>query len=127
METTKIIALIAIVVAVSGCSNLPGSNTSTPTEQKQVAGKGLEVTSLRASDNTLSPGQRATVILNLKNYHTEEISLINNTLINTGLLEVSNKRCSPSQIRKAQQDIKPEMQCKWDVRVPSSVDLDVDT
>ncbi|QKQ98866.1 hypothetical protein GKQ38_05075 [Candidatus Nanohaloarchaea archaeon] len=121
---TKLVALIMIVVAVSGCSQLPTNGNKDPSvENKQVAGKGLEVTSFRAVDNTLRPGQRTKVVLNLRNYHTSDISIINKTLINTGLLRASNRDCSPNNIRRAQKDLQPEMRCEWDVSVPSSVEL----
>lgn len=119
----KLIVLIALTVAVAGCTDLPTGNNGNSGEQDRAEGQGLEVVELRTTDNTLQPGQSAKAVLRLKNYHTEEVSIINNTLINTGLVQVSGKSCSPSEIQPAEQGLRPEMRCEWDITVPKDVDM----
>lgn len=123
----KIILLIALTVAVVGCSDLPtGNNNGNPDDQQQQEGQGLEIVELRTTDNTLRPGQSAKAVLRLKNYHTEDVSIINNTLINTGVVETSDKSCSPSEIQPAEEGLTPEMRCEWDLTVPEDVDISTD-
>lgn len=120
----KLIIMVALAVAVAGCADLPtGNDGNGNSEQERAEGQGLEVVELRTTDNTLQPGQSAKAVLRLKNYHTEEVSIINNTLINTGLVDVSGKSCSPSEIRQAEQGLRPEMRCEWDLNVPEDVDM----
>lgn len=126
METTRIAILMALTIAVSGCADLNGGNTTEPGTETQAPGKGLEITELRVSDNTLRSGQQATILVTLKNYHTEDITITDKEFINTGLLEVTDRSCSPNTMKSAQQDIKPEMECTWDVKVPERVQLDVE-
>ena len=118
---SRLVILFALIVAVSGCSQLP---TGPNNDDKQQEGKGLEVIEFRVSDNTLQPGQKATLMMNLRNYHTEEIEILNNTILNSGsLVEVSNKDCSPEQIERAQQGIYPEMECTWDLEAAAEDEI----
>lgn len=124
----KVIILIALTVAVAGCTDLPTSNnTDNSNNPQQQEGQGLEVVELRTTDNTLRPGQSAKAVLRLKNYHTEEVSIINNTLINTGLVTVTGKSCSPSEIQQAEQGLTPEMRCEWDLTVPEDVEMSTES
>lgn len=120
MENKQIVAILSLIVAVSGCSQLPtGQTQDTTSEPEQVSGKGLEVTEFRVSDNTLSPGQTVNVELTLKNYHRNEINIGNISLYNLGLLESSDKSCTPDEIGEAKADIYPVMECSWRVTAPS--------
>lgn len=115
----KVVLLVALAVTVSGCSQLPKKGgESSQNQPRQVSGKGLEVTTFRVSDKTLTPGQTVTVDLQLKNYHRQEISIGNITLYNLGLLESSQKSCSPDQIGVAKKGIAPVMECSWRVTAP---------
>ncbi len=117
----KILLTIAAVIIVSGCSQLPvGGNQGTPTSApEQVSGKGLEITDFRVSDQTLSPGQTINVELTLKNYHRNDIDIGDISLYNLGLLESSDKSCTPEEIETAQQGVYPVMECSWRVTAPS--------
>lgn len=119
MHNNRILILLAVTVVVSGCSQLPTSNQETDSQTpQQVAGKGLEVTEFRVSDQTMTPGQTVTVNLKLKNFHRQEINIGNITLYNLGLLESSQKSCTPDEIGVAQKDIAPVMECSWRITAP---------
>ena len=130
METrnTRIVGVILLsaVISAAGCSALPipsGGGGGGTTSPQLVSGKGLEVTQFKVSDKTLSPGQTASVTLKLKNYHTKEIDLQTPTLYNIGLLEKSDRSCTPSEIESAKvagdSAVYPEMECTWRITAPS--------
>ncbi|MFB6192804.1 MAG: hypothetical protein ABEK00_00980 [Candidatus Nanohaloarchaea archaeon] len=127
---TKLVILLGLVVVASGCSNMPfdaqlpvdQSDTKNSGDQR-VNGKGLEIIELNAADNTLRPGQSTVITVTLKNYHTEDVSILENTFINTGQLNVTDRSCSPSKIREAKKDLRPVMQCEWDLKAPKSMDI----
>lgn len=115
----RIVGLMILTVIVSGCSQLPGSGGDGGTEEpQQLRGKGLEVTEFRVTDKTLSPGQTVNVYLKLKNYHRQEIELGDIKLYNLGLLEKSEKSCTPEEIGVAKKGIAPVMECSWRVTAP---------
>ena len=124
MENRKtLLLIISAVVVVSGCSQLPGSSTSSEGEEPtQVSGKGLEIMQFGVTDKTVSPGQEIEVNLELRNYHRNEIDIGNISLYNLGPnLESSDKNCSPNEIDPAQEGIYPVMECRWSVEVAEDV------
>lgn len=110
--------LLALVVVVSGCSQVPG-NSTTPTDNTPPPGKGLEIVRFEAADTTLTPQQESVIILKLKNYHTKSVSIDDMSLYNTGLLETESMGCTPSTLKRSREGIFPEMECKWRVTAPS--------
>jgi hypothetical protein len=123
------VTVIAAVIAVSGCSALPipsggGGGNTAPTQPEMVSGKGLEVTNLKVTDNTVTPGQEVQVTLNLKNYHREPITINEITLYNLGLLSASDKECTPEEIKPAkEQGVYPVMECTWNVEAPTEEEI----
>lgn len=119
--------LVATFVA-SGCAGvsdvLPNEN-SDESEPEQLPGRGLEVNSFTISDETLSPGQTAEVTLEMQNYHREDLDLDEIQLVNTGLLEPSEKQCSPDEedLERATEDLNPIIECTWSVDAPNEEDI----
>lgn len=113
---------IVLAVVVSGCSALPSGNSSPgQSSPEMLPGKGLEITGFTVSDNTLRPGQEVSVTLDLKNYHRKEVEHMNVSLYNLGLLEKSDKSCTPDEIEPAKENgINPVMECTWSIKAPSS-------
>ncbi|MFB6213654.1 MAG: hypothetical protein ABEJ07_03790 [Candidatus Nanohaloarchaea archaeon] len=111
------IALIAIVVAVSGCVHTgidtPGSNGE--------SGQGLVVQEFTIADRQLTTGQQSNVRVRLKNYHTEPVSINQLSLYNTGFMQAGSKSCSPAQIGKYREGFAPEMECTWTVTAPDDL------
>lgn len=110
METeTRIILALALIVAVSGCTD----NTNS------ASGEGLTVeTSI--SDKTITPGQEAMVELRLKNNHVHEVTLEDVSLYNTGVLEAEKSQCSSEKLPGASKDYIPEAVCQWTIKVPET-------
>lgn len=121
METRLAATLfLGLVVVVSGCAD----NNGTPgTDVGSSSGKGLEIVSLEAVDDQITPGQSTRISLRLKNYHTEDIEITDLWIFNEGELEVEKQGCSPSEIGTARQGIAPEMSCNWRVTAPSEEEL----
>lgn len=112
---------------VSGCANPLGdgsSNGDTGTITSGPSGNGLEITRFAPADSTLGTGERTIVVLNLKNYHTEEdVNIEEISLYNTGELETNFEGCTPSKenLEPAQEEFRPEMECRWSVEAPEEV------
>jgi len=134
---TRIVLLLALAVAISGCADTTGdTNTNSNIEEKELgtsSGKGLEIKSLGVADETLTPGQQTQLSLTLKNYHTKEIEMEELSVFNDGQLVVGEDatknnedktpECDPEEIQRAEQDVAPEMICTWTLTAPSKEDL----
>lgn len=111
----EILTLISVVLA-SGClhSSVPAPDPATP------AGSGLEVKTFDLSDSSISPGQRALITLELKNFHDQEIPIEDISLYNTGSLEVERQGCTPSdsEIEGSRDSFIPTVECTWTVTAP---------
>jgi hypothetical protein len=115
------VTIIMAVIAVSGCSAIPipsDSGGGGTTEPEMVPGKGLEVSSFRVSDNTMTPDQTVEVTLELENYHREPIEIGNISLYNLGLLSKSEKECTPDEIQPAREGVPTSMECSWRITAP---------
>lgn len=126
METryTAATVLFAALIA-SGCTSglpLPEGGGSSDQPQ-QVPGKGLIVQDLRITDQTLSPEQSAVITLVLKNFHREPIDIGEITMINQQPLSKEKQGCTPEEIGKARPEVKPVMECKWEVTAPTSEEI----
>ena len=120
MEIKAVIFLTAVVLA-SGCAENNPNGTVTPDES--ISGNGLEITDFKVADKTLTPGQETSVILDLQNYHTKDINITDISLYNLGLLEAESMGCTPEEIDKANEEIKPQMQCKWRLTAPTEEEM----
>lgn len=111
------IVLMAVIVAASGCAqtDIPGNTNTAPSGN---SGQGLQVSTFDVSDDTVSPGQNAIVTVELANYHTQDISVNDISIYNTGFLNVERSGCSPSELRPARDDYTPRMECTWRISVP---------
>ncbi|MFB6208216.1 MAG: hypothetical protein ABEJ69_02610 [Candidatus Nanohaloarchaea archaeon] len=124
METRyALVAIVGITVLASGCTQLEGmipsnTNGNNGDTTQPPPGKGLEITRFDISDSTLRPGQRAVIIVNLKNYHTKDLEILDKSIINTGLLEVNFIACKPREMKMAGNGLYPEQECKWEVTAP---------
>jgi len=128
----KGIFLIALTVIVAGCTDIdlqpdePTDDWDTPDPEK-----GVEITSLEASDTNLriedrEEGQRAEITLLVSNYHTEAINLEDFEIYNTGLLEVQNEEpdCTTERLERASSEEAPQAECTWTINAPSSDEVD---
>lgn len=119
----RILGLLILAIVASGCA-LPSSSTNDPGNGDSgpdlAEDRGLQIEAFRTTDETLRPSQPAVVNLRLKNYHTADINITDISIYNEGLLEVSNKRCTPSpeDLRPASGGNYPEMECQWDLEAP---------
>ncbi len=135
MATTRAVVLVALVVAVAGCTEVPGLEELNvePGEQngdtQEPTAKGLEIKKFTISDKDLRPGQQARVTLRLKNYHSKPITINDISLYNLNWMSVKdpNKdwkdRCSPTPLQTAKKEVKPEMECIWMLEAPSESEL----
>lgn len=113
---------VALTVAVAGCSNAPDAQV--PGGSSSGSG-GLQIVKFAPADSSLNPGQETVIELKLKNSHKEEISIEDTSLFNTAFIEVkSGPDCSPSEIKPAREDIRPEMLCRWRVEAPSEEEME---
>ncbi len=134
---TRYIVIVALTVAVSGCadSEIPNSNSNSQGQTTPVPQNGLQVSSLSVTDDTLQPNQEAIVNLELENYHTEEVTIENINVLNTGLLEKEysseewQDNCRPNSLENARpgqdgsEPIIPEMECSWRISAPSEKEM----
>ena len=112
----KFLTILAVIIVASGCAQ--NDNTSTPTPENTASGNGLEINEFRVADKTLTPGQETNVLLELQNYHTQDINITDISLYNLGLLDAESRGCSPEEINSATSDIKPRMECNWRLEAP---------
>lgn len=112
--------LLAIVVAASGCihsnavSDLPSnSNPSSSSE-------GLQITTFDISDDSLGPGQTGIITVEIANNHPQDVQIDDLSLYNTGVLEVEEMGCTPSEFAEPREDYTPKMECTWRANVPES-------
>lgn len=125
----KILVLITVVVIVSGCTALNGEdNNEAEFEEPESIGQGLEIVSLEPSDPRIFPGQRAVVILRMRNHHISEINIDEMVLYNLGPLELVDSgqswqdRCTPSEIPAAEHDQSPLIECEWRISAPENME-----
>jgi hypothetical protein len=124
------ITVLFAVLLVSGCANPleDGNNnpgTEDPINTGGPSGNGLEIESFRVADETLDVGERTVITLNLKNYHgeSENVSIEELSLYNTGQLDTNFMQCSPpkDQLEAARGDVQPEMECRWEVNATQDI------
>lgn len=109
--------LVALAVFASGCAHTGAGPGDTSIDRS----KGLEVTEFKIADKTLAPGQQSVITLTLTNHHTDDISIEDISLYNTGFLEVGERSCSPQEIQPAREDYAPQMECSWTVKAPEDI------
>lgn len=117
----KILLMLAMAITASGCiqseatSNLPSN--SNPASSSSG---GLEVTTFDLSDDSLGPGQSGIITAEIVNNHAQDIQLDDLSIYNTGVLEINDMSCTPSELREPREGYTPRMQCEWRVNVPES-------
>lgn len=118
METTRagILVALAMIVFVSGCADNSQTVEADPS-------KGLEIVDLKATDDTLTPGQQARIVLRLRNHHIEPIQITDLSIINQGQLQVEKQGCNPDKMEAARKGLAPEMVCDWKITAPSEEEL----
>ena len=128
MEIKYKILLIILVVAVSGCTDLPGSsNSETSSPGANAENGGLEILSFQTAQSELREGQKTQLKLTLRNHHVEEISMESIEIYNyEPLIPEKNQgnwedRCTPSQIRRNLQSNPPTITCEWTVEAPEEI------
>lgn len=120
-----------MVIVASGCTpggdGNEGQGDETSLEKSYSIGSGLEILSFSSSDSHLYPGQRAVMILRMRNHHIEEINVDQMEPYNLGPLELVDsddsweERCTPSDIPPAQYGDSPIIECRWRVRAPDDL------
>jgi hypothetical protein len=127
----KLIPLIALVIIVSGCTDLIQTDSS-PEGVEPDPGAGLEITKLSAEDTTLRAGQgqlgqRTEITLQLTNHHSKDIDP-EISLANTGLLRADDGdtgpdafdiQCNQDSLAAVQEEIVDQMECTWAVNAPN--------
>ncbi|MFB6143677.1 MAG: hypothetical protein ABEJ98_00050 [Candidatus Nanohaloarchaea archaeon] len=118
MRAAKILAVLGVIAVASGCAHQESpTGTVTPGTSQ---GKGLEINSFRVADTTLTPGQKTVVVLNLQNYHRRDINITEISLYNLGIMDAEKIGCTPQQIDRAKNGLRPRMKCKWRLSAPSA-------
>lgn len=127
----RIIAIMALAVAVSGCTDLIQTESS-PEGIEPDPGKGLEITSLSVADETLragedAQGQRTEITMTLSNHHDKEIDP-EIGISNTGQLimedtDPSEAQCNKEVLDPVTEETVDQMQCTWGVYAPSQSSL----
>ena len=131
------IFIISTVVAVSGCTEALNqamdtansnqeSSTGSHGESTPDSTKGLEIVEFRVLNNEIQSREDpvgTTIEMVIQNYHDEPITVEEAEIIDTSLLTVENRDCTPSDIEgeeleTAQEDYTPEFFCEWDVYPP---------
>lgn len=114
----RILGLIAVVVAVSGCTDITGGTTS--------SGSGVKVSEFSINDNTLYPDQEASLNLVIENYDADA-EVTDLRIVNTGALKVSESdwksKCSSGQLPDPINNRPGIMECSWTIQAPSSSEL----
>lgn len=123
-----IIVLIALTVAVSGCTDLIETDSS-PEGIEPDPGQGLEISELSVADNTLragendNVGQRTELRLELSNHHDTEIKP-QIELSNTGrLLDGEGDKdftpsCNKESLDPVTEETVDQMECTWGISAP---------
>lgn len=124
----KILILIIAVVIVSGCTALNGDNNEVDFEEPESIGHGLEIVNLEPSDPQLFPGQKAVIVLRMRNHHISELGIEEMVLYNLGPLELVDSgqswqdRCTPSEIPTAEHGQSPLIECEWRIKAPDDME-----
>ena len=104
---TRITVILLLGVLASGCADTTNSS-----------GNGLVVEEFSISDNTLRPNQEANLQVTLKNYHERPTELNEIKIFNEGSLNVSNRDCTSTEIKRAREGLYPQLSCSWTVKAP---------
>jgi hypothetical protein len=104
------------MVMVTGCTGptAPGTGSgSTGT---------VTVTSFEASDNTLLPGQTATVTAVISNTAQTQAQVEAPELASTGQLNVASTTCTEQTLRPKTEQVTPRYECSWQIEAPENVE-----
>lgn len=114
----RLAALIALVVAASGCTDIPGSTGS--------SGSGVQISEFSINDNTLYPEQEASINLVVQNFDADA-EITDLKIVNTGALKVLESdwksQCSSGQLPDPINGQPGIMECSWTIQAPSSSEL----
>lgn len=115
----KVLAALAVIVVVSGCTDIQGSNGQSSTGS-------VTVSHFSINDDSLRPGQEASISLIIENMDPNaEIEQLE--ILNSGDLEVESgdwtQRCSSSSLPDPVEDQPGVMECSWPVTAPSESQL----
>lgn len=105
---SKIVLLVLLVIAASGCA------------EQQQDGSGLVVEDFSVVDNTLNPEQETRIETTIVNYNEAPTNLKSEDveIYNTGQLTVGEKSCTPDEIGESRRGLNPTMACSWTLEAP---------
>jgi hypothetical protein len=119
----RLIILLGIALIASGCLDEPGTGAKNP----DIPDEGLNIGKFTVSDNTLAPGQEASVTLTLKNFNEKSVKFHDIKLLNTGEALDTTKTGSNcgegSEIGERKGEIIGTKECVWTVETKGVEDF----